>query len=116
MRNLPRAGWKANGVALVPGTAWTPGMRTAFRTAGRLNDEPRTGDVGHVLYPNLDGGRVGHVCFVETVSGDHVESIEGNTTGAGAGGASESSGVVVVGGTAAPSEVRCTDRTTASRR
>jgi hypothetical protein len=49
------AGWKANGVALVAGTdtAWTPGMRAAFRTTGRLHDEPRPGD--------------------------HVESIEGNT-------------------------------------
>jgi CHAP domain len=75
------AGWKANGVARVPGTdtAWTPGMRSAFRTAGRLHDEPRPGDVGHVFYPNLDGGRIGHVFFVERVSGDHVESIEGNT-------------------------------------
>jgi hypothetical protein len=54
-------------------------MRTAFRTAGRLHDEPRPGDVGHVFYPNLDGGRIGHVFFVERVSGDHVESIEGNT-------------------------------------
>jgi len=75
------AGWKANDVPLVLGTdtAWTPSMRTAFRTAGRLHDEPRAGDVGHVFYPNLDGGRIGHVFFVEKVIGDHVQTIEGNT-------------------------------------
>jgi hypothetical protein len=75
------AGWKSNEVPLVPGTntAWTPAMRKAFRAAGRLHDEPRPGDVGHVYYPNLDGGRIGHVFFVEKVSGDHVQTIEGNT-------------------------------------
>lgn len=75
------AGWKVNNVPLVPGTdtAWTPGMRKAFRTAGRLHDAPRPGDVGHVYYPNLDGGRIGHVFFVEKVVGDFVHTIEGNT-------------------------------------
>ncbi|HEY9375769.1 MAG TPA: CHAP domain-containing protein, partial [Jiangellaceae bacterium] len=75
------AGWKSNEVPLVPGTntAWTPSMRAAFRTAGHLHDEPRAGDVGHVYYPNLDGGRIGHVFFVEKVVGDHVQTIEGNT-------------------------------------
>jgi hypothetical protein len=75
------AGWKVNEVPLVSGTntAWTPSVRTAFRTAGRLHDEPRSGDVGHVFYPNLDGGRIGHVFFVEKVAGDFVQTIEGNT-------------------------------------
>jgi hypothetical protein len=76
------AGWKSNDVpwCRAPTRAWTPSMRTAFRTAGRLHDEPpRAGDVGHVFYPNLDGGRIGHVFFVEKVVGDHVQTIEGNT-------------------------------------
>lgn len=75
------AGWKVNDVPLVASTdtAWTPGMRTAFRTAGRLHDAPQAGDVGHVYYPGLDGGRIGHVFFVEKVAGDFVQTIEGNT-------------------------------------
>jgi hypothetical protein len=75
------AAWKKNGVPLVPGTntAFTPSMQKAFKNAGRLHDAPRPGDVGHVFYPNLDGGRIGHVFFVERVEGDYVATIEGNT-------------------------------------
>jgi hypothetical protein len=75
------AGWKKNGVPLVPGTdsPSTPMMQKAFKRADRLFDEPRAGDAGFVFYPELDGGRIGHVFFVERVDGDYVKTIEGNT-------------------------------------
>jgi len=73
------AGWKINGVPLVPGTdtAFTPTMQNGFKNAGRLHTVPRPGDVGHVFYADL--GRIGHVFFVEKVEGDFVKTIEGNT-------------------------------------
>ena len=60
-----------------PVTGWTPGVLSWYSKRGRAGVKPAPGYLFFLYYPSLR--RVGHVGFVESVKGDTVTTIEGNT-------------------------------------
>lgn len=77
------AGARDTGLALPPGveSAYTPTQEAAFKRAGRLHTTPQRGDFGFIYFAAQ--GVVGHVFAVLGVRGNLVDTVEGNTNGAG---------------------------------
>lgn len=67
-----------------PRSAWSPAFANAADrvwSPRKAIRSPRPGDVFSIYFSSL--GRVGHVGFVASLDGDHINTVEGNTSGPG---------------------------------
>lgn len=70
---------------VIPKTAWTPGGFAFFSSKNQDVATPQAGDLGYVygLVASEGRKRIHHVFYVESVSGDYVTTLEGNTNNTG---------------------------------